>query len=126
MISRVAKSQPAGVVGIAVVEFIKRRRLPGVKPLDKCEIAGMNTLGAKGPTAGQMSGMWGWGAHNLVIGLMIGLVTGRQSTVADPASSGTVVLMQRPATALHDWHFSDVGPPRQFPDPLITDPAKPL
>ena len=113
MIAGVAKRQSAGVVGIAVVKFIERRRLPGVNPLDKCEIASMNTLRAKGPTAGQMSGMWGFGAHNvvigaavgavvgavvglvfgLVIGLIVGLVIGRQSTVADPASSGTVALM---------------------------------
>ena len=97
MIAGVAKRQSAGVVGIAVVKFIERRRLPGVNPLDKREIASMNTLGAKGPTAGQMSGMWGLGAHNLVVGLVVGLVIGlmigRQSTMGDPASSGTVALI---------------------------------
>ena len=97
MIAGVAKGQSAGVVGIAVVKFIKRRGLTGVEALDEREIASMNTLRARQPTAGQMSGMWGFGANNLVVGLvvglMIGLVTGRQSTVADPASSGTVALM---------------------------------
>ena len=105
MIAGVAKRQSAGVVGIAVVKFIKRRGLTGVEALDEREIASMNTLRARQPTAGQMSGMWGLGAHNLeiglavglvvglVIGLMIGLVIGRQSTMGDPASSGTAALI---------------------------------